>query len=102
MEGIIAAFITGVLALVGVVITVVGTVRKANSDLLSEIRKQSELDDQKLNAKLERFQAATDTKIDELTREVREHNNFARRLPVVENDIKTIYKRLDGLENDGK
>lgn len=102
MEGIIAALITGVLALVGVVITVVGTVRKANSDLLSEIRKQSELDDQKLNAKLERFQAVTDTKIDELTREVREHNNFARRLPVVENDIKTIYKRLDGLENDGK
>ena len=102
MEGIIAALITGVLALIGVIITVVGTVRKANSDLLSEIRKQSELDDQKLNAKLERFQAVTDTKIDELTREVREHNNFARRLPVVENDIKTIYKRLDGLDNDGK
>lgn len=102
MEGIIAALITGVLALVGVVVTVVGTVRKANSDLLNEIRKQSELDDQKLDAKLERFQAVTDTKIEELTREVREHNNFARRLPVVENDIKTIYKRMDRMENDGK
>lgn len=35
-------------------------------------------------------QAVTDTKIEELTREVREHNNFAKRMPVVENEIKHI------------
>ena len=40
--------------------------------------------------------------IEELTREVREHNNFARRMPVVEEQIKTINKRLDDLENDRK
>lgn len=47
-----------------------------------------------------RAQAVTDTKIDELTREVREHNNFARRMPVVENEIKNINHRLEDLENE--
>ena len=46
-----------------------------------------------------RAQAVTDTKIDELTREVREHNNFARRMPVVEEQIKVINHRLDDLED---
>lgn len=93
------------LALIGVIITVVATVRKSNKDLLAELRRQSEISDQKLSAKLDTFQAVTDTKLDELTREVREHNNFARRMPVVENDVKTIYKRIDRIEgqiNDGK
>lgn len=39
--------------------------------------------------------AVIDEKISELTREVREHNEFAKRIPVVENDIKTLYKRVD-------
>lgn len=43
-------------------------------------------------------QAVTDTKIDELTREVREHNGFARRMPVVEEQIKVINHRIDDLE----
>ncbi len=46
-------------------------------------------------------QAVTDTKLEELTREVREHNNFARRVPVVEEQIKVINHRLQDLE-DGK
>ena len=46
-----------------------------------------------------RAQAVTDTKIDELTREVREHNNFARRMPVVEEQIKVINHRLQDLED---
>ena len=47
-----------------------------------------------------RAQAVTDTKIDELTREVREHNNFARRMPVVEEQIKVINHRLEDLEHE--
>ena len=47
-----------------------------------------------------RAQAVTDTKIDELTREVREHNNFAKRMPVVEEQIKVINHRLQDLEDD--
>lgn len=43
-------------------------------------------------------QAVTDTKLDELTREVRKHNNFAERLPVVEEQIKVINHRIDDLE----
>ena len=102
MSGIIAAAISGGLALIGVIITVVATVRKGNADLLNDLQKQSEIDDQKLDAKLEKFQAVTETKIEELTREVRKHNNFAERMPVVEEQIKTINKRFDRFENDGK
>lgn len=80
---VIAAAITGVLALVGVIITVAAGQRKTENQIRIA-------------------QAVTDTKIEELTREVREHNNFARRMPVVENDIKTIYKKLDKLESEDK
>lgn len=45
-------------------------------------------------------QAVTDTKIEELTREVREHNNFARRMPVVENEIKHIGDEIEHIEKD--
>lgn len=46
-----------------------------------------------------RSQAVTETKLEELTREVREHNGFARRMPVVEEQIKVINHRLNDLEN---
>ena len=48
--------------------------------------------------KLETAQAVTDTKIDELTREVREHNNFARRMPALEQKVDGIDRRLEKLE----
>lgn len=82
-EAIIVAVITGGLSLIGTVITIIAT-------------------NQKTNNALQTAQAVTDTKIEELTREVRVHNNFARRMPVVEQQIKTIEKRLDDLEDDRK
>ena len=69
MESIIAALITGGITLLGVLI--------ANG----------------------KSQAVTETKLDELTREVREHNNFARRMPVVEEQIKSLSHRVTDLEN---
>ena len=45
-----------------------------------------------------KHQAVADTKMEELTREVREHNNFAKRMPVVEEQIKVINHRLSDLE----
>ena len=78
-EGIIIAIISGVLTLVGVIISNVAAGRKTQ-------------------ARIETSQAVTDTKIDELTREVREHNNFARRMPVVEEQVKVINHRLSDLE----
>lgn len=83
MQAIIVALITGGLTLIGTVITVLAANHKTAEDLKTA-------------------QAVTDTKLEELTREVRAHNNFAQRMPVVENDIKTIYKRLDKVENDGR
>ncbi len=47
-------------------------------------------------------QAVTETKIEELTREVREHNNFAHRMPVVEEQIKVINHRIEDLEDANK
>lgn len=68
MESIITAIITGSVTLLGVLI--------ANG----------------------KSQAVTETKLDELTREVRDHNNFARRMPVVEEQIKVINHRIEDLE----
>lgn len=82
-EAVLAAAVTGVLSLLGTVLTVWAA-------------------NQKTNETLKVSQAVTDTKIDELTREVREHNNFARRMPVVEEQIKVINHRLEDLKNDGK
>lgn len=44
-------------------------------------------------------QAVMETKVEELTREVREHNHFAQRMPVVEEQIKVINHRIDDLES---
>lgn len=79
MESIIAAIITGGMALLGVIIT-------NNSS------------NRRVEAKLEKNQAVTDAKIEELTREVREHNNFAKRMPVVENEIRHIEQTVEKLE----
>ena len=79
MEGIIASVITSVLALVGVIIT------NARSN-------------QAIENKLTVAQAVTDTKIDQLTLEVRKHNNFASRVPVIEQEIEHLNKEVDELK----
>ena len=81
-EAITVALVSGGLSLAGVVITNLAAARKTN-------------------ASIQTAQAVTDTKIDELTREVREHNGFARRMPVVEEQIKVINHRLTDLEREG-
>lgn len=83
-EAIVVALITGGLALVGAVVT---TVITSNTTL------------KKTETKIQISQAVTDEKITELTREVREHNNFAKRMPVVEEQIKVINHRISDLEN---
>lgn len=64
------------------------------SNIILSRRQAAEMDH-----KLEIRQAITDTKIDELTREVREHNNFARRVPVLEEQIKVANHRISDLED---
>lgn len=82
-EAVVVALITGVLALIGSVIGSFATKNKVVDDIKTEVTKN---------------QAVTDVKIDELTREVREHNNFAKRMPVVEEQIKVINCRISDLE----
>ena len=67
--------------------------KRQNTDLMAKIEKNSELQDQKLDAKIEKMQAVTETKLEELTREVREHNNFARRVPVLEEKVNALERR---------
>ena len=78
-EAITVALITGGMSLAGVVITCLATARK--SEKVTAIA-----------------QAVTDTKIEALTREVREHNGFAKRMPVVEEQIKVMNHRIADLE----
>ena len=79
MIEIIVAVIVGGLSLVGVILT------NASSN-------------KKVESKIETAQAVTDTKIEELTREVREHNNFARRVPVLESQMQELTRRVDNVE----
>lgn len=81
MENILPAIITGVLALVGVIITNISS-------------------NKTIENKLSIAQAVTDTKLDNLTEEVKKHNNFASRMPVVEEQIKVINHRIDDLEHE--
>lgn len=90
----ITNIVVAVIGFAGVVYTQVATNRRTTKDLLDKISRQSELQDAKLDAKLDKMQAVTDTKITELTREVREHNNFARRLPVVEEKVSTLEREM--------
>lgn len=83
MDAVIAALITGGLSLAGVIVSNMATSRKTDESIRTS-------------------QAVTDTKLEELTREVREHNNFARRMPVVEEQIKVINHRIADLEEEHK
>ena len=78
-EAIVVALITGGLSLAGVVVTCLATAKKSERSAAVA-------------------QAITDTKIEELTREVRLHNGFAQRLPVVEEQIKVMNHRITDLE----
>lgn len=78
-DAVIAALITGGVSLVGTVITVLVTHHKTMVEM-------------KVN------QAVTDTKVEELTREVRAHNGFAQRMPVLEEQIRVANHRIADLE----
>lgn len=80
-EAVLVALITGGLSLAGVVVTCLATSKRSENAMRIS-------------------QAVIDTKIEELTREVRLHNGFAQRMPVVEEQIKVINHRLTDLERE--
>lgn len=79
MTEIVVALITGAVTLIGVIMTNSATTNRISADLKTA-------------------QAVTDTKIEELTREVRRHNGFAERIPVIEEQIKVANHRISDLE----
>ena len=79
VESIVVALISGGLSLIGVILSNAAAARRTEQ-------------------KIETAQAVTETKLDELTREVRAHNNFAQRVPVLEEQIKVANHRLSDLE----
>lgn len=83
METIIGCIITGGLSLVGVVLSNLSNNKKIENTLSTQ-------------------QAVTDAKLEELTREVRSHNNFAQRVPVLEEQIKVANHRIEDLERREK
>lgn len=84
-DAIIVAIITGGLSLIGVIVS--------NNHTAQSM-------DKSMDAKLDKQQAVTETKLEELTREVRAHNNFAQRIPVLEEQIKVANHRIEDLENE--
>lgn len=87
-DAVVVALITGACAVISQLI-----IAKVNNDkLFAELERRSELSDQKLEAKINQYAAVTDTKLEELTREVRAHNNFAQRMPVLEEKITQLEK----------
>ena len=94
-DAVITAIITAVLTLVGVIVNA----RLQHTQTLNEMRRQSEQSDIRLDAKLEKHQAVTDTKLDALTAEVRKHNDFAQRIPILEEKAKATDRRLTDLEH---
>lgn len=83
MNSILVAIITGFFGLIGSVIVALITAANTRNTVTHQ---------------LEVSQAVTDTKIEELTREVRKHNNFAERVPVMEEQIKVANHRIQDLE----
>lgn len=105
MESIISAGIGGAVTLIVCLINNHFTHKKtlAEQNAHSKRLVQSQMaQTMEMEAKQQQTIAIIEYKLDELTREVREHNNFARRMPVVEEQIKVINHRIQDLENDGK
>lgn len=90
MESVTIAIITALGSILASIITVISVIVTANKNNAA------------VDAKLDKQQAVIETKIEELTREVREHNNFARRMPVVEEKIAVANHRIDDLEEEAK
>lgn len=107
-EGMIIALITAGFGFLGVVYAkhagnskLVDEVKAENAKAISQVKEKNDEVITALKIEFAKSQAVTSTQITELTREVREHNNFAKRMPVVENDIKHIVEDIKKYHKDG-
>ncbi len=84
---VIVAIIAGCCTIIGVVITSLVTARKTNSDVIS---------------KLDKSQSIMEQKIEDLTKEVARHNEFASRVPVIENRVQTLEREISEVKKEVK
>lgn len=105
-EIILPSLITGGLALIGVIITNIFTssnnskkLLQENTKVISGIQKENAKVINDIKLEITSYHASTDEKIKELTREVREHNNFARRMPAVEEKIDNLKEKVNYFHN---
>jgi len=74
--------------------------RKTQESTMKEIEKRSEMTDAAIKAQVDTLAVTTNLKIDELTREVREHNGFAKRVPLLELKVDVMDKQIQSLRGD--
>ena len=96
MESIIVALIAGGLSLIGTIITVQNNNQKIIREMKAEFCKEM----QEMKTEFVKSKAVTDTKLEDLTQEVRRHNGFAERVPVLEQQVRGINEKIDILHTD--
>ena len=105
-EIILPSLITGGLALIGVIITNIFTssnnnkkIIQENAKIISDIQQENTKVINDIKLEITSYHSSTDEKIRELTREVREHNNFAQRMPAVEEKIDNLKEKVNYFHN---
>lgn len=93
MKEIIITIIPAAFSLIGIIVTV----RKSNAQMIAELKSRSDASD----AKLDKEVALLGAEVDELMREVRIHNNFAQRMPVLEKEVEHIKDEISDLRKRG-
>lgn len=106
-ENLLIAIIPSAITLIGVIITNVFTsfsnnrkLEKENTKVMNNIRADNTKAINDIKLEITAYHSSTDEKIKELTREVREHNNFAKRMPTVEANIKNLGDKIDFLHKN--
>lgn len=108
-DALLIAIIPSIITLIGVIITNIFTNfnsekkrSQENNKMINDIRTENTKVINDIKLEITAYHSSTDEKIKELTREVREHNNFAKRMPVVENEIKHIEEEIRNYHKDAK
>ena len=94
-ETILSALIGGGITFAGVVVTNLFTSSRTTNTLINEVKTENTKLINEFKLEVSQKQAVTDTKIEDLTYEVRKHNDFANRIPKIETDMKNIKEKIN-------
>lgn len=100
-DAIVVALIAGGCSIIVGILSVITQLvlsRRQQILTMAELDKRSEISDSHIEAKIEQLTAVTNVKLDELTREVREHNNFAKRVPLLELQVEFLDKQIASMQ----